>query len=295
MRLAVLGALIALVLLVAVAALVVLVRRRTESLAAANARIAELEAAILRLEATAAGRTDTPIDRAAERVGARVDPRAVWVARTAARAVVGTAGRLREGGVSGLVSASLDDLTRWVTEDRIEIERIAMPDGTVTILFSDIVDSTVRNERLGDRRWLKVLHAHDAVVRRAVEARRGHIVKSQGDGYMVVFPDPLAGVRAAVAIQQRLQSRRRLRSADIHVRIGLHTGRVLTHEGDYFGRNVALAARVAAHGTADEVLVSQATHDAVVGAPALAFDLAATTELKGLTGEHQLWRVTRTG
>jgi len=292
MRLAVLGILIALALLVTAVALGVLLRRRTDELSSAHDRITELEAAILRLEATAGGRTDTPIDRAAERVGPRVDPRAVWVARTAARAVVGTAGRLREGGVSGLVSASLDDLTRWVTEDRVEIERIAMPDGTVTILFSDIVDSTARNERLGDKRWLKVLHAHDAVVRRAVEARRGHVVKSQGDGYMVVFPDPLAGVRAAVAIQQRLHSRRRLRSADIHVRIGLHTGRVLTHEGDYFGRNVALAARVAAFGAADEILVSDATHDAVAGAPGLALELAATTELKGLTGEHRLWRVT---
>jgi len=294
MRLAVLGALIVLALLVATAALAVLLRRRTEALAAAQERITELEAAILRLEATAPRRTDTPIDRAAERVAPRVDPRAVWVARTAARAVVGTAGRLREGGVSGLVSASFDDLTRWVTEDRVEIERIATPDGTVTILFSDIVDSTARNERLGDKRWLKVLHAHDAVIRHAVEARRGHVVKSQGDGYMVVFPDPLAGVRAAMAIQQRIHTRRRLKSADIHVRIGLHTGRVLTHEGDYFGRNVALAARVAAHGSADEVLVSEATHEAISGAPGLAFELAATTELKGLSGEHRLWRVTGT-
>lgn len=218
--------------------------------------------------------------------------RAVWVARTAARAVVGTAGRLREGGVSGLVSASLDDLTRFVTEDRVEIERIASPDGTVTILFSDIVDSTARNERLGDKRWLKILRAHDTVVRRAVEARRGHVVKSQGDGYMVVFPDPLSGVRAALAIQDGLRARRRLKSADVHVRIGLHTGRVLSHEGDYFGRNVALAARVAAYGAADEVLISDAVREAVAEADDLTLALAATTELKGLTGEHHLWRVT---
>ena len=152
----------------------------------------------------------------------------------------------REGGVSALLTASLEELSRFVTEDRVEIERIAAPDGTVTILFSDIVDSTARNERLGDKDWLKVLRAHDAVVRREVEARRGHVVKSQGDGYMVVFPDPLAGVRAALAIQDGLPGSRRLRAADIHLRIGLHSGRVLSHEGDYFGRNVAMAARVAA-------------------------------------------------
>jgi len=279
------------VLLIAVLALGVPLRRRSAELAAARERIAELEAAVLRLEASATGRTGTPIDRAAERVAPRVDPRAVWAARAAARAVVGTAGRLREGGVSGLVSASFEDLSRFVTEDRVEIERIATADGTVTILFSDIVESTASNERLGDRRWLKVLHAHDAVVRRAVEERRGHIVKSQGDGYMVVFPDPLAGVRAALAIQRGLRGRRRLRAADIRLRIGLHTGRVLSHQGDYFGRNVALAARVAAHGAADEVLISEAVRDAVADVPGLRFELAATTELKGLTGEHELWRV----
>ncbi|WGL51177.1 adenylate/guanylate cyclase domain-containing protein [Nocardioides sp. BP30] len=255
----------------------VALRRRDTELVAARARIAELESAVLRLEATADG------DRS--------DPRAVRVARTAARAVVGTAGRWREGGVSGLVAASLDDLARLVTEDRIEIERVATPDGTVTVLFSDIVDSTARNELLGDRRWLGVLHAHDTVVRREVEARRGHVVKSQGDGYMVVFPDALAGVRAALAIQERLPAARRLRRADIHVRIGLHTGRVLSHDGDYFGRNVALAARVAAHGAADDVLVSDAVRDVIAHAPGLTLELRSTTELKGLAGEHRLWSV----
>jgi adenylate cyclase len=276
--------LLALALVGALGGLVVvgreLARARAE-LGAARSRVIELESAVLRLEATADGD--------------RFDARAVRVARTAARAVVGTAGRLREGGVSGLVTASLDDLARLVTEDRIEIERIATPDGTVTVLFSDIVDSTARNERLGDKGWLKVLRAHDTVVRREVEARRGHVVKSQGDGYMVVFPDPLAGVWAALAIQEGLPGSRRLRQADIHVRIGLHTGRVLSHDGDYFGRNVALAARVAAHGSADDVLVSDSVHDAIAGAPGLTTALVTTTELKGLAGEHRLWSVRPTG
>lgn len=251
-------------------------RQRTD-LAEAEDRIAELESAVLRLEASLPG-------------GAG-DGRALRVARTAARAVVGTAERLREGGVGALVTASFDELSRFVTEDRTEIERIATPDGTVTILFSDIVDSTSRNERLGDKDWLKVLRAHDEVVRREVEARRGHVVKSQGDGFMVVFPDPIAGVRAALAIQAALHGRRRLRAADIHLRIGLHTGRVLSHEGDYFGRNVALAARVAAYAGADEVLITGAVRDAVAQTDGLEVTLLTTTELKGLAGEHQLWSV----
>ncbi|MGZ4453051.1 MAG: adenylate/guanylate cyclase domain-containing protein [Nocardioides sp.] len=255
--------------------------RQRADLLAARSRVLELEAAVHRLETIAA-----------DALGERPESRTARVARGAARAAVLATGRLREGGVGGLVSASFDDLARFVTEDRVEIERIATPDGTITILFSDIVDSTATNERLGDKDWLKVLRAHDDVIRREVGSRRGHIVKSQGDGHMVVFPDPLAGVRAALAIQECLPASRRLRLADIHVRIGLHTGRVLSHEGDYFGRNVAMAARVAAHASADEVLISDAVREAVVHAPALATDLVATTELKGLAGEHDLWRVT---
>jgi class 3 adenylate cyclase len=276
---------VAVVLIVVLAAVVVtggvLHLRQRAALLAAQARVTQLEAAVVRLEASAADAS-----------GERADGRAVRAARTAARAAIVATGRLREGGVGGLVSASFEDLAHFVTEDRVEIERIAAPDGTLTILFSDIVDSTATNERLGDRDWLKVLQAHDLVIRREVTARRGHVVKSQGDGYMVVFPDPLAGVRAAHAIHAGLPGRRRLRLADIHVRIGLHTGRVLSHEGDYFGRNVALAARVAAQAGADEVLVSDSVRELVAAAPGLAFEHAATVPLKGLAGEHDLWRVT---
>ena len=270
---------LALVLVAGCVTLGVQLRRRARDLDTARERIAALQTTIRHLEAVAAD-------------GERPESRAARVARGAARAAVVATGRLREGGVGELVSASFEDLARFVTEDRVEIGRIAAPDGTVTLLFSDIVDSTATNERLGDKDWLKVLRAHDDVIRREVESRRGHIVKSQGDGHMVVFPDPLAGVRAALAIQESLPARRRLRLADIHVRIGLHAGRVLSHEGDYFGRNVAMAARVAAHAGADQVLVSDAVREAVAAAPTLDTELVETTALKGLSGEHDLWRVT---
>lgn len=235
----------------------------------ARMRIDELETTVIRLES------------------GRADGRALRVARRTAKAVVGTAERFREGGVGALLGASLEELSRFVSDDHTEIERIAAPDGTVTVLFSDIVGSTARNERLGDRSWLRLLRVHDAVVRRQVEACHGHVVKTQGDGFMVVFPDPVAGVRAAVAIRRALAASSRLRTADIRVRMGLHTGRVLSHDGDYFGRNVALAARVAAYADADEILVTDAVREAV--GEAFALELVATTELKGLDGEHRLW------
>lgn len=241
----------------------------------AEQRIVDLETTVVRLQSD------------------RSDGRALRVARRTAKAVVGTAERFREGGVGALLSASLEELGRFVSDDRTEIERIAHPDGTVTILFSDIVGSTARNERLGDRAWLRLLRAHDAIVRREVAGCHGHVVKTQGDGFMVVFPDPIAGVRAARAIQRSLTASARLRAAGIRVRIGLHTGQVLSHEGDYFGRNVALAARVAAYADAGETLVTDPVRDAV--AEEVPLTLVATAELKGLGGEHRLWAVAAAG
>ena len=69
------------------------------------------------------------------------------------------------------------------------------PDGTVTILFSDIENSTLMTERLGDERWIEVLRAHNSVFREHLRAHGGYEVKNQGDGFMLVFPDPRRGAR----------------------------------------------------------------------------------------------------
>lgn len=214
---------------------------------------------------------------------------AEWVARKATQAVVQTAGRLRAGGVTHLVNSSLDDLAHWVSEDRGEIVRLTAPDGTVTMFFSDIENSTALNEQLGDRRWLGVLRSHDHVVRTAIEGHRGHVVKTQGDGFMAVFASPADGVQAATAIQRDLATKRRLR--EIKVRIGLHTGPVLSRDGDYFGRNVALAARVAGHAAGGQTLASTAVRDGLRDLPDVdtLFRPVGEFELKGLTGVHELW------
>lgn len=236
-----------------------------------------------------------------EALEAELAPRRVDQARTAAewavRTVVDTAVKVRERGVGGMLSSSIDDFTRWVLEDRAEIDLVAGPDGQVTLLFSDIEDSTAHNERLGDDHWVRVLAEHDRVVRAQVTRHHGHIVKSQGDGFMVVFPTPTDGVAAALDIQQALrQHSRRLRRTPVRVRMGLHTGTVVSRDGDYFGRNVAMAARVAAQADGGTVLVTDAVRERLPDeAGAGAFEVTPDREvpLKGLTGHHVLWRVTR--
>ena len=116
---------------------------------------------------------------------------------------------MRERGVAGLLQASMDDLGRWAAEERSDILNIAAKDGTVTLFFSDIEDSTAINHKLGDAAWLRVLAGHDAIVRSRVEKFRGQVVKTAGDSFMCAFRDPEAACRAALGIQKDLPTQPR--------------------------------------------------------------------------------------
>jgi class 3 adenylate cyclase len=210
----------------------------------------------------------------------------------ALKAVAQTAARVREQGlVGGLLTSSFEDLGRWINEQRSDIAKVAAPDGTVAIFFSDIEDSTVLNEQLGDQRWVRVLSAHNALVRRSVERRGGHIVKSQGDGFMIVFRESTEAARAALDVQSAFDAptHRTLRRTQVRVRIGLHVGETVSREGDYFGRNVAMAARIAAAADGGEVLVSDDLRSAIADGSGFHFEPRGEVELKGLADRHTLW------
>jgi adenylate cyclase len=222
-------------------------------------------------------------------------PRAVNAAGRVVGKVVEAAARAREHGVGRMVLASLEDFTRWAAEQRTAIGRMAADDGTVTIMFSDIEGSTALNANLGDARWVRVLAAHDELVETYVEKYRGLIVKTQGDGHMVVFTTPELALEAALDIQRAFGAKwnhsRELRRTPIRVRIGLHAGTAIERDGDYLGQNVALAARVAAQADGGEVLVTGEIAETC--ADAFLFAAAGTVELKGFEGTHQLWHAER--
>lgn len=256
-----------------VGALIAVTTRQRTALAEQAARIAQLEADL------STALRPRPASSAAER---------------AVRRVVQTASKVREHGLTGLLASSIDDLQSWAASEQQEIVNMADVDGRVTLVFSDIEDSTPLNERLGDDTWVRVLAAHDSLVRHRVERYRGQVVKSFGDGFMIAFRDAEAACRASVGIQKDL--RRTLDPmlrvvAPLRVRIGIHTGEVITKDGDYFGRNVAMAARVGALATGGEVLATDAVHDALDDDAAVELVEMGEVELKGLPGEHQVWRV----
>jgi adenylate cyclase len=262
-----------LVLVCVVVALGVVVRRQQADLAAHAEHVEQLEADL------ATALRPPPAQNPTERAISRV---------------IRTASKGREQGITGVIQSTIEDLTAWASEEQTEIVHMAAPDGTVTIFFSDIENSTQLNARMGDRTWVKVLEAHDQVLRSRIAQYRGQVVKTAGDGFMVAFRDPEAACRAAIGIQSDLRRPSELlrRHGKVRVRIGIHTGQVVAKDGDYFGENVALAARVADLASGGEVLCSDAVRDALEEDAAV--DLVDPTdpiELKGLPGEYVVWRV----
>ena len=84
----------------------------------------------------------------------------------------------------------IERIVSWVEAEQPDLRRASAPDGTVTLLFSDIEGSSRLTERLGDDRWMELLGIHNTIVRAQLDEHGGYEVKSQGDGFMVAFPPP---------------------------------------------------------------------------------------------------------
>jgi adenylate cyclase len=204
----------------------------------------------------------------------------------AVKAVWETVDRVREQGLGGAIRGSIDELAGWAQVERPALMQIAGADGSVAILFSDIEGSTALNERLGDKEWVRLLARHDATVRSAIERHGGHVVKTQGDGFMAAFGTPEPAVRAAIAIQEAFERGRRKGRSQVLIRVGIHHGDVVHRDNDIFGRNVAQAARVAALAEGGEILVSETVAEAIVDCADIVLTEPREVQLKGLAGEH---------
>ena len=170
--------------------------------------------------------------------------------------------------------------------------RASVVGGTITMVFSDIVDSTGLNGRLGDTEWFRLLSRHNELFRHQAEHYQGVEVKTQGDGFMLTFPSARHALLFGISVQRDLEAeRQRDESFVLHVRIGVHTGEVIRDAGDLFGRHVNLAARVAAKATADEIVASALVHDLASPMGDVRFGPVRRVLLKGFEGERSVYPV----
>ena len=232
-----------------------------------------------------------------EALRGQVDTRNLLLAggREAVKTVWQTANLVRKHGFGAAVRSSIEDLADWAEVERPDLARLT-PNGHVVVLFTDIEGSTALNERIGDRAWVKLIARHDEMVQRLVAQHSGHVVKSQGDSFMIAFAQPEQAVRCAIDIQHALTSRRgRKPQHPIRVRIGVHMGRSVRRGDDLFGRNVAMAARVAAAAEGGQILISGPVRDAVKECDDITVGAGRDAELKGFAGTHRLYAVDVTG
>jgi class 3 adenylate cyclase/tetratricopeptide (TPR) repeat protein len=218
--------------------------------------------------------------------------------------------KLRFQGITSTdVFTSIDTVARVVEAEKPDLRTHAAPDGTVTIMFSDIEGSTAMADRLGDARFMDVLREHNAIIREQVKAHGGFEVKSEGDGFMVAFQSAGKALACASAIQKALAARNARVGAPpgdgggeggaaprggvgekVMVRMGLHAGEVIKEGADFFGRNVIMAARVASQANGGEILTSGVVKALLSGSD-VSWGDKRMVELKGLSGEHEIWAV----
>ena len=174
---------------------------------------------------------------------------------------------------------TIDSLAREAAGDQDSLRQMLRRGGTITVMFSDIADSTALATQMGDEAWFAVLQEHEGLVRGAVADADGRVVKAQGDGFMASFTSASAAVVCAIRIQQAIVA------ADdgLAVRIGLHTGDAIElDDGDWIGRHVITASRIADSADGGEIHTSDLVYELTRSLPDMPFGPPVPTELKGL-------------
>ena len=184
---------------------------------------------------------------------------------------------------AGEFDTIVDEMEEFVTGARGQHAATRM---LATVLFTDIVDSTVRAAELGDREWRAVLDEFEVNLGRLLSRHEGVLVKTTGDGALARFAGPAQAVRCAVALGDVA------RAAGLRLRSGLHAGEVELRGDDIGGLAVHIASRVSGLAGPDEVLVTGTVRDLVVGS-GIVFDDRGRYNLKGVPDEWQVLAVER--
>jgi class 3 adenylate cyclase len=153
--------------------------------------------------------------------------------------------------------------------------------GIRTILFTDIVESTVMTQQLGDEAAMELVELHDSIVRNALKDLGGREVKHLGDGIMASFVSAASAVKCATRVQNEIAKHVR-ENADrsIRIRVGIAAGEPVERHNDLFGVTVQLAARLCSYADAEQILVSNVVAELCEG-KILAFEDLGELSLKG--------------
>ena len=155
-----------------------------------------------------------------------------------------------------------------------------------TILFTDIVASTVRAREAGDAAWKRTVVMHDDVVRTVLVRFGGREIETAGDSFLIVFDSAERAIRCGLSLVEALAA------IQVPIRIGIHSGEVELTAEHVHGVAVNVAARILGEARPGEVLLSSTTQELAEGAAGLALESRGRYQLKGLEREHDLFAAT---
>jgi class 3 adenylate cyclase/pimeloyl-ACP methyl ester carboxylesterase len=162
--------------------------------------------------------------------------------------------------------------------------------GPLTILFTDMEDSTTITQRLGDAKAQEVLRTHNRIVRDALKAHSGSEIKHTGDGIMASFASASRALECAIAMQRAFAEHNESAEESIRVRIGLNAGEPVAEEEDLFGTAVQLAARICAHAEPGQILAPIVVRELAAGKGFLLAD-RGDVALRGFEDPVRLYEV----
>jgi len=151
-----------------------------------------------------------------------------------------------------------------------------------TVMFTDIVDSTARAAKLGDRRWRQLLDRHDQMAREEVGRWHGQLIKMTGGGVLATFDAPTRALRCAVGLRDAIGG------LGIEIRAAIHTGEIEMREGDVGGIGVHIAARALSEAAERAVVVTRTVRDLATGTD-LVFTPLGSVGLRGMPGDWELF------
>lgn len=185
------------------------------------------------------------------------------------------------------LSEAVSEMMRALDEES-EVSALTskLQTNTVSLVFTDIVDSTLRAGETTDEAWSDLITRHLAEIEHIAARNDGFVVKTTGDGAMLAFSSARKAVQAGVELMR--SPRTTDSGAPLRLRIGVHTGEAVKTNLDYFGQTVNLAARVMAAAGPDQILVSDLVRNLVGDMPEVEFDAPVTVELKGIPGRHKV-------
>jgi class 3 adenylate cyclase len=175
------------------------------------------------------------------------------------------------------------EMVDWAGGGGFDIQPGEESRAMVTIMFTDIVNSTVMARDAGDVAWERTLSMHNDLVRSVFVQFGGREVNTVGDSFLITFDGAERAIRCGLALIEALVP------IGVAIRVGIHSGEVVLRSDDIRGVAVHTAARIVASAGADEVLVSGSTRDLAEGATGLTFDSRGRHRLKGLEREHELF------